>query len=63
MIGLAKREGAWYAGSFFSLLLAYPWTPFAGHVDIFFILTIAIPLGLFLIIFVINYIADILMHR
>lgn len=63
LIGLAKREGAWYAGSFFSLLLAYSWTPFAGHVDIFFILTIAIPLGLFLIIFLINFIADMFMHR
>lgn len=46
LIRLAKREVVWYAGAVFSLLLAYRWTPFAGHTDIFFILTVAIPLSL-----------------
>lgn len=46
LIGLAKREVAWYAGAVFSLLFFYRWTPFAGHVDVFFILAVAVPLSL-----------------
>ncbi|MCL5802141.1 MAG: hypothetical protein M1283_06500 [Gammaproteobacteria bacterium] len=49
LVGLAKREGAWYSGAVFSLLLFYRWTPFAGHVDVFFILAVVVPLSLIFI--------------
>ena len=51
----AKREGLWYAGAVASLLLAYRWTPFAGHADIFFIFAVAIPLGAALILALYSY--------
>ena len=54
-IGLAKREGLWYAGAVSSLFLVYRWTPFAGHVDIFFILAVAVPLSTIFIFTLYSY--------
>jgi len=54
LVKRAKREGMWYSGTILLWLAVYQWTPFAGHVDIFFMLTIGVPLVFFLIGFILR---------
>lgn len=50
----AKREGLWYGGTVFLWFIVYQWTPFSGHVDVFFMLIIGLPLVGFLISFILR---------
>lgn len=64
VIGRVKHGAQWYGVGFILLLVIYQWAPFArGHIDVFLMLTVALPLGVFAIVFLSYLVSGILRRR